>query len=360
MGASHYTSEVKEAASVEIPFDMPVIDFAGLSGSPEERARWLDELDRGFQTYGFVYLSNSSIPEELVEEAFEWSKRLFALPLEVKMKARHPAYETPYSHRGYAPQGVGHTVQLLFDPDEIEKTKITAPEIKETFELGNSMPDSELVANNWIPEADLPGFRAFHERWFVACTELSQSLQRCLGEALKLEDPDLLCKQESKYDAHISLMHYPEMPIEPLRSGTKHRLNAHSDYGSLTMLFQGLVGGLEVHDGEAYRPIVPKRGTIILNVGDMLERQTNGRWKSSLHRVVAPREIMMRDDFEINSTVVDRYAIVYFCQPNADVLIDTLPGYEVPGKWKPNMIGDWDEKMTSLQWLHKRYTAEFH
>ncbi|KAK5989592.1 2-oxoglutarate-dependent dioxygenase lolO1 [Cladobotryum mycophilum] len=360
MGYSNSTSNTPEAASVEIPFDMPVIDYAAMHGSPEERAKWLDELDKGFQTYGFVYLANSSIPQEMVDKAFEWSRRLFALPLDVKMKAKHPAYETPYSHRGYAPQGVGHTVQLLFDPDEIDKTKITEPEIKETFELGNGMPDSGLVPNNWVPEEDLPGFRAFHERWFVECTKLAQSLLRCLGEVLKLEDKDLLCKQESKHDAHISLMHYPNIPVEPLRSGKKSRLNAHSDYGSLTMLFQGEIGGLEVHDGEVYKPIVPKKGTVILNVGDMLERQTNGRWKSSLHRVTAPREIMLQEGYDPNATVVDRYTIVYFCQPNADVVIDNFPGCEKAGRWKPNMIGDWEEKMTSLEWLHKRYTAEFH
>ncbi len=59
----------------------------------------------------------------------------------------------------------GNTVQLIFDGDEIEKTKITEPEIKETFELGNGMPDSKLVPNRYVPEEELLGFRAFHERW---------------------------------------------------------------------------------------------------------------------------------------------------------------------------------------------------
>ncbi|KAI9147087.1 oxoglutarate iron-dependent dioxygenase [Paramyrothecium foliicola] len=355
-----YAEAADDAATVDVPFDMPVIDFAGLQGPPEERKKWLQELDRGFQTYGFVYLSNSSISQDMVDEAFEWSRRFFALPLDVKMKAKHPQYETPYSHRGYAPQGVGHTVQLLFDAEEIEKTFVTAPEIKETFELGNDRPEDGLVPNNWVPEEDLPGFRAFHGKWLAACKDQAQALLRCLGEALDLEDKDAFCKRESKNDAHISLMHYPNMPVEPLKTGRQHRLNTHSDYGSLTMLFQGEVGGLEVFDGEVYKPIVPKRGTIILNVGDMLERQTNGRWKSSLHRVVAPRDIMMQEGWEPTARVVDRYAIVYFCQPDADVVIETLAGCETPGKWKPNMIGDWDEKMTSLEWLHKRYTAEFH
>ena len=217
--------------------------------------------------------------------------------------------------------------------------------------------NSELVPNNWVPEADLPGF---HERWWVECKNQAESLLKCLGEALKLEDKGLLCKFESQNDSHLSLIHYLEISVEPLYSGKQNRLNVHSDYGSLTMLWQGQIGGLEVHDGEAYKPIVPKQGTIILNVGDMLERQTNGRWKSSLHHVVAPREIMMQEGYDPKGTVVDRFSIVYFSQPNTDVVIETLPGCEEPGKWKPNMIGDWDEKITSLEWLYKRYTAEFY
>lgn len=345
---------------MEIPVDMPVIDFKAMTnGSLEERARQLDEMDKGFMTYGFVYLKNSSVPQQMVDEAFEWSKRFFALPLEVKLKAEHPTYETPYSHRGYAPIGVGRTTQMIFDAQELEKAHKTSKEVKETYELGNGL-NPELVPNKWVPEEDLPGFREFQERWWIECKNQAESLLKCLGQALKLEDKDLLYKFESQNDAHMSLMYYPETPTGLLHSGKQQRLNAHSDYSSLTLLWQGPVGGLEVHDGEAYKPIVPKEGTIILNVGDMLERQTNGRWKSSLHRVVAPREIMMQKGYNMKGTVINRYSIVYFSQPNANVVIETLPGCEESGKWKPNMVGDWDEKITSLDWLHKRYTAEFY
>lgn len=58
---------------MEIPIDMPIIDFEAMTnGSPEERTKQLEELDKGFMTYGFVYLSNSSVPQEVVDEAFEW------------------------------------------------------------------------------------------------------------------------------------------------------------------------------------------------------------------------------------------------------------------------------------------------
>ncbi|KJZ74148.1 hypothetical protein HIM_06379 [Hirsutella minnesotensis 3608] len=110
------------------------------------------------------------------------------------------------------------------------------------------------------------------------------------------------------------------MPLETLQ----RRLNAHTDNAGQTMVFQDSVGGLEVHDGHGFTPVVPRRGTVVLNVGDMLERQTNGRWKSAVHRVAAPPEGMLRQ----GSSVVDRYSVVYFGWPDPDVVIGTLPGCE--------------------------------
>ncbi|KAK7417265.1 hypothetical protein QQX98_004699 [Neonectria punicea] len=341
---------------------MPVIDFAVLNSPSHgrEREAALAELDKGFQTRGFVYLKNHSVPQEMVDEAFAWGRKLFALPLEVKLKAKHPASGAPEGHRGYAGEGIGHTTQMIFDEEKIEKAKTTSPERKETFEMGNPFPESGAAPNIWIPEADLPGFRAFQERWWAECIKLQQSLLVCLGEVLQLEDKQLLCKQQDRNDGHMSIMYYPSMPIAPLHSRRQRRLNAHTDYGGITLLFQDQVGGLEIHDGEVFRPVVPKHGTVVLNICDMLERQTNGRWKSALHQVAAPRETMMQKGFEPGGTVVDRLSIAYFGQPNPDVVIDVLPGCEKEGNWKPNMVGGWSESMTCYEWLEKRYKAEFY
>ena len=123
-----------------------------------------------------------------------------------------------------------------------------------------------------------------------------------------------------------------------------------------------MVGGLEVHDGEVFRPVIPKPGTVIINVGDMLERQSNGRWKSALHQVAAPRESMEAKKLgtEVNGeTVVDRYSIIFFGTPDPESIVGTLPGCEQKGKWKPNMIGEWGEEMTVGEWIQKRLAAEY-
>jgi len=157
----------------------------------------------------------------------------------------------------------------------------------------------------------------------------------------------------------MSWAFYSSIEIVPLKNHQFRRLHAQSDFGGLTLLFQDMVGGLEVHDGEVFWPVVPKHGTVVVNVADMLERQTNGRWKSALHQVVAPREAMMQECFSPDDAVVDRYSIIYFGIPDLDAVIDTLPGCEKRGKWDPNMKGEWGDDITSGEWLQKRLAFEY-
>lgn len=249
--------------------------------------------------------------------------------------------------------------QLVFDADAVQQLRINSPECKETLEMGNPRPNKFSPPNRNLSDEDLPGFNAFVEKWWDECTRLERSLLGILGRALHLKDETLLCQLQAKDVCHISWAFYPSMPISPLKNNALRRLNAHTDFGGLTLLFQDMVGGLEVHDGKAFKPVVPKRGTVVCNIGDMLERQTNGRWKSALHQVAAPREAMMQEGFDPNGSVVDRYSIIYFGIPDPDAIIESLPGCEKPGKWIPTMVGDWDEKMTSAEWLQKRLALEY-
>jgi isopenicillin N synthase-like dioxygenase len=249
--------------------------------------------------------------------------------------------------------------QLVFDEKKVQELRKTSHERKETYEMGNPYPNGESAPNRWLAEEHLPGWRAFVEKWWDECTKLERSMLKFLGQVLELEDDELLCKRQSRDLNHMSWAFYPSMPIAPLKNRQLRRLNAHTDFGGLTLLFQDMVGGLEIHDGQVFKPVVPKRGTVVLNVGDMLERQSNGRWKSGLHQVTAPSEANMEAGFKSHDAVVDRYSIIYFGQPDPESLVDTLPGCESRGKWKPNMIGEWDEIMTSQEWLQKRLAFEY-
>lgn len=246
---------------------------------------------------------------------------------------------------------------MQFDADKAEEIRQKNPDFKETLELGNPFSD-QVSPNKWPPEHLLPGFRSFVESWWTDCAALADSLYRSLGEALEISD-NYFCRIHSKNDCHMTWNFYPPMPLQALNSADAKRLNAHTDFGTLTLVFQDAVGGLEVHDGHTFRPIAPIPGAMVVNVGDMLEQQSNGRWKSALHRVVAPepsvKSMQVQDGY---ASAIDRYSLVFFGVPNPDEMIETAPGCEEPGKWRPNMSGTWGT-LSARQWIQKRLAVEY-
>jgi len=101
------------------------------------------------------------------------------------------------------------------------------------------------------------------------------------------------------------------------------RAGAHTDYGTLTLLFQDDVGGLQVMNAEGkYFDVTPKEGTVVVNAGDMLQRWTNGKLKSTVHRVVSSTKELPGE------YVPERYSIACFCSPHPDVVVQCLPGCE--------------------------------
>ncbi|KAJ0419631.1 hypothetical protein BJY00DRAFT_324204 [Aspergillus carlsbadensis] len=347
------------------PANIPVIDFKALSaGAPQERKDALDQLDQAFQTYGFIYLSNHGIGQEMVDEAMSWIKRFFSLPKEVKETIAHP--QNASDHRGWAAVGAGIVSQGIWDPSEIEHMRETEPpEQKEILEMGNPHssddPHANPFPNRLLSEEVFPGFRAFLEKWWDACVEQELAVLRCLCEILRIPDRDILGKQQSprRNRSHMSWLHYLSMPVSPLKKGIANRLNTHTDFGQLTLLFQDMVGGLEIHDDELgiYRPVLPKAGTMIIHIGDILERQSNGRWKSALHRVTAPTALKYGDEGVAGEdTVVDRYTLAFYAHPDYEMVVEPLPGCEKKGKWSSL---EWGESMTAGDWMDKRVALEY-
>ncbi|PYI27980.1 Clavaminate synthase-like protein [Aspergillus indologenus CBS 114.80] len=363
IGSSHHDPQLAASASSNEAADMITLDCSKLWGSAAERREALEQLDHALQTYGFIYLANHGMPEEVYDNALKWSKRFFHLDAATKNLIPRPASDALEDHLGYAEYGVGHISQLVFDEAAVEAHRIASPDHKETLEVGNPADPK----NRWLPEPRFPGFRAFYARFWDACNAVEAALRRALCDILAIET-DTLCRMQSQRFGHVSFLHYPQMVLQSASATATapagqeaRRLNAHTDYGGLTLVFQDHVGGLEVHDGAVFRPVAPKPGTIVVNVGDMLERQSNGRWKSALHQVVGPREETLGARSDKGKLVFDRYSIAYTGAVDPEVMIETLPGCDVPGKWRPSMA-DWDQEkpVTSYEWLTKRVAAEYH
>lgn len=197
------------------------------------------------------------------------------------------------------------------------------------------------------------------------------SLMGCFDEILSGENTEAgaLVKQQtaSQSRSNMSLIHYHAMPESDIHAGKARRCNAHTDSGQLTLLFQDGVGGLEVCDRSnkdrqaPFVPVPPIQGTIIVQLGDMLEKQSNGRWRSALHRVTAPPPAVVEPGQPMSSNnekrlLQDRYSIAFFVYPDFETKIETLPGCKEKGPW--NSL-NWGSVQTAGEWWRKRIQLEF-
>lgn len=224
--------------------------------------------------------------------------------------------------------------------------------IKEGFDTGNR--DDDEQPNIWLPEELLPGFRDFMQMFFQECSKLVHQLLHALSIALNLSPDDSLSRFHEAFLFNMSLLHYPSLPTKDLLSGTHTRIPAHSDFGTLTLLFQDDVGGLEIAEPGStntetsagfekegrFQKVEPKSGTVVVNVGYLLMRWSNGRWKNTVHRVVEPPDSESGGD----EMTPARYSIPFFASPDPATVVETLPGCwseEVPKRWKAISAGDY-------------------
>ncbi len=279
---------------------LPVIDISGLSASdPAARRAVGDALREACLEHGFFYCTGHGIPQGLIEAVMLQTRALFALPDEAKAAVNKAK---SVCNRGYEELG-GQTLQPGAAPDR-----------KEGYYIGEEIGegDPRLGRFNHGPNqwpSDLPGFQPAMSAYFAALSTLGAALMR--GMALSLELP------EDSFDgftrrplATLRLLHYPPtLPENPDALGA----GAHTDFGGLTILLQDEVGGLQVRDAEGgWIEAPPVPGAYVVNLGDMIARWTNDRYRSTLHRV-------------INRSGRERYSVPFFYSGNPDYEVRCIP-----------------------------------
>jgi isopenicillin N synthase-like dioxygenase len=219
---------------------------------------------------------------------------------------------------------------MVYDSASLSELR-KRPDVKESFELGRE--DDERTPNIWLPdESILPGFRAFMMSYFDTCYTVALDLLRAIALGMDLPE-DFFREYHTKRDNQLRLLHYPPVAADLLRAGDVERIAAHSDFGTMTLLFQDQVGGLEVEDvveKGKFNPAPYIPGTIVVNIGDFLQRWSNDTLKSTLHRVRAPPAVQ--------GMTRARYSIPYFVTADRDRMIDCLPGCwseEKPKRYEP-------------------------
>ncbi|KAJ5597763.1 hypothetical protein N7537_007847 [Penicillium hordei] len=328
--------------------NIPVVDFAGWN-SESSNQRIAQEIVAACKTVGFVYIVNHSLPETMLDEAFNWSKLFFELPQDEKLKAPHP--EGWAVHRGYSWPGLEKVSQAMSTGNDQERANQLreVTDIKESYDIGSD--ENTTQPNQWLPEHSLPGFRDFMLRFYWECFRVGGEVLQALAVGLEL-DKNYLLEKHSGHNNQLRLLHYPPIPAEAVETERAARCPAHTDWSSITLLFQDDCGGLEVEDLSSPGTFVsatPIKNAIVMNVGDLLQRWSNDLVKSTSHRVTLPP---CPDRFEgIDRMTRRRFSIPYFMAPDPDSVIECIPCVrEGAAKYEPITQAGYNQMRASMQY----------
>ncbi|KAI1337723.1 thymine dioxygenase [Xylariaceae sp. FL0016] len=322
---------------------IPLIDFSNfLNGTPEQRKETANAILHGFQTAGFIYLKGLPITSEYRQHVFNTSAKYFRLPEATKMSH---CWTTPEANRGYSAPGREKTTTET-DFNKVKELRDAAPDLKESLEIGREGVEDQ--PNHWPEEeGELAGFRKTMLEFHDKCKELHMEVMRAIAVGLGI-DEKWFDTFTDVGDNTLRLLHYPEISkkVFTINPG-QVRAGAHSDYGSITLLFQDARGGLQVKSPTGvFVDATPIEDTCVVNAGDLLARWSNDNIKSTIHRVVEPPS----GDGDVYPA---RYSIAYFCNPNFKSHIEAIPGTyanEAERKY---------EGINSGQYLVQRLTATY-
>lgn len=266
-------------------YHIQLIDFSKfLEGDEAQKKETADAILRGFQTAGFIYLKNIPVTPETRKHVFDTSAKLFRLPLETKLAH---GWTTPEANRGYSAPGREKVTQLK-DLADVAKLKEGNPDIKESFEIGREgEPDHP---NQWPPEeGEMVGFKSTMLDFHDQCKALHVEVMRAIAVGMNL-DAGFFDDFVDVGDNTLRLLHYPAVNKEIFKINPGQvRAGEHSDYGSITLLFQDSAGGLQVKSPNGkFVDATPIENTCVVNAGDLLARWSNDTIKSTIHRVVEP------------------------------------------------------------------------
>ena len=248
-------------------------------------------INQALSSMGFMTVSTQIINEVLLRDVFNSSKDFFALNNEQKMKS---AYLSAGENFGFHATASEH-----LDP--------TKPaDLKETFTMRNIL-NKDIEDDRWPS----PEFKELMQGFFAECLDKAHLLQRLLATALGVEE-SFFVKCHSGENVTLRLLHYPSIDAAQI-SESQLGAGAHTDYGLFTFLFQDSVKGLEVCDPRGnWTPIDASSSSIVVNSGDLLERWTNGKYRSTLHRVKPITD------------GTDRFSVAFFVDPDSDTQVDVL------------------------------------
>ncbi|KAH0845966.1 hypothetical protein AYO21_01361 [Fonsecaea monophora] len=329
------------------PDTIPIIDFSRYSTDLPSLAR---EIKQVSATWGFLYLRNHGLPQSDIDRIFDISATFF------KTTPREEKSSTPWSSIVNAGYDAKTGTEGYFN-EHGAKERVSAVDEKEVFVIRKQasydqpMPPSLKKFN--------PEIQAFMGE---VHKKIAVPLLSCLGVGLGLSADRLpqIHQHESPSMTTLRLIHYPALPPSDT---AKVRLGSHTDQGVITILFQNLVGGLQIRppkytgpikDNEIWldAPVIP--GAVLINIGETMTFFSGGLMKSTLHRVT--RSPLPEDQGK------ERFSMAYFCHPNIDTLLEVLQGIqgedgkEIQRKEPPISCVTGQKVRTVKEWIEHRHS----
>lgn len=284
--------------------NIPRLDLDSyINGSAAERKQFSDDIGRAFNETGFVTITNHGLSKQLIDELYEQVKALFALPEDTKHK-----YEIPglAGQRGYTGKG-----------KETAKGFKT-PDLKEFWQIGQTVTDGSAIKEQYpdnITVDELPVFNTTTREVYKKLESAGTHLLRAIAVYLNLDENYFDNKVHNGNSILRTLHYFPildpdSVPADAVRAG------AHEDINLITLLIGASADGLELLTREGnWFPVKAHGEDLVVNVGDMLQRLTNNKLKSTTHRVVNPPRELMKNS---------RYSVPFFLHPVSDMELTSL------------------------------------
>ena len=333
---------IEESGSIQLP----VIDISDFSAEIGKRV--LDAATK----YGFLYIDTkgTGFTEDMVNREFGFARQFFALPIAEKEPCQ--INETNCGWTGMHGEILDPKVQRRGD-------------FKEAFNIGEFRDGKPRQPMPNFLESRLDDLIDFED----TCKQVCDRILDLLGLGLELEEPKFFSSRHTQPSGcTVRLLHYPAIPADvDYEPEVDVRAGAHSDYGSVTLLFQRpSQPGLEIKTAHGWEPVqvIPEGyhsktfPPILVNIGDLLSYWTNGILKSTVHRVIFPKEARRGGE--------DRYSIAYFSHPGNEVELTAVPSKIVAAHHleKSDTVGygggaTSDRALTAYEHLQSRLNATY-
>lgn len=281
--------------------NIPNVDLADfLSEDPKRKEKFVNEIGKAYEEIGFVALKNHFLSDALVEELYKEVRSFFELPLETKQK---------YEIDGLA----GQRGYISFGKEHAKGRK--EGDLKEFWHFGQEPAENANLKEKYPDNIKVEELKDFNHVGMEAYRMLEKTgiyVLRALALYIGLEE-HYFDHWASNGNSILRPIHYPPITQEPQGAV---RAGAHGDINLITLLMGASTGGLQVlrKDGE-WIDALPQEDELVINVGDMLERHTNNKLRSTIHRVVNPPE----EEWD-----KPRYSIPFFMHPRSDMRLDCL------------------------------------